>query len=171
MGILGRNDGWTIIEILSVCIIILIIASFALPSYMHARRAALEDNAIQRLNRIALAESRFYSDYERFGDFMELVDANLLPKGYSTKWEFRSPVTSASVLPFIDRYSLAFVTPNTPNSLYYQVIATPVGYNRMGLRTFNINKFITGSTYNDRLVAMPPVREGAEVNGLPVTIY
>jgi len=166
-----RQDGWTLIEILSVCLIIGLILGFAVPSFVVARRVAYEDNAIGRLRRISHAEGRFYAQYGRFGNFTELVTASYLPSGYSTVYRFRSRMTDASVLPFIDRYSLAFIVPDSPNSLYYKVDAVPVGYNRIGLRTFNINLFVTGATYPDNLLQSPPVREGLETNGEIVVEY
>jgi prepilin-type N-terminal cleavage/methylation domain-containing protein len=166
-----RQQGFTLIEILTVCVLLGLIASFALPSYMQARRVVYEDNAIARLRRISMAENRYYREFGRFGDFTELVTASFLPNGYSTRYEFRSPVSTVSVLPFIDRYSLSFAIPSSPNSLYYKVDALPVGDNQIGLRTFNINFFATGQIIPDRLSAVPPVREGLDVDGLPVSDY
>ena len=170
---LERQAGWTMIEILTVCVILGLILAFALPSYMQARRVVYEDNAISRLRRISLAESRYYSEYGRFGDYNELVSANYLPEGYSTVYRFQdnSPISERSVLAYIDRYSLSFFVPNSPNSLYYKVDAIPVGYNRMGLRTFNINLFITGQTRPDNILQVPPVREGVDPGGMIVQNY
>lgn len=165
-----KQKGWTLIEILSVCFMIAIILSYALPSYMQARKIAYEDNAIGRLQRIAFAESRYYNEYARFGNFAELVEASYLPRGYSTYFAFSKDLMSeSSILPFIDRYSLSFMVPNDVNSLYYKVDAVPIGYNRMGLRTFNINLFITGSTEPDNIMQNPPVREGLDSDG-PIVI-
>lgn len=158
-------------ELLFVCVLIGVIAAFALPSYMHSRRVVYEDNAIGRLRRIALAESRYYAAYGRYGDFGELKTAHYLPHGYSTRFEFMSPVTKSSVLPFIDRYSLAFTLPDSPNSIYYKVDAVPVGGNQMGLRTFNINVFITGEINPDNIFSVPPVREGLETDSPIVGDY
>lgn len=166
-----KENGWTMIEVLSVCIIIGIIASFAIPSYMQARRVVYEDNCISRLQRIALAESRYYSEFNTFGNFTELQTANLLPKGYSTVYYYMSPVSQASILPFIERYSLTFTIPDSANSLYYKVDAIPMPNNQMGLRTFNINLILTGEVHPDSIFQVPPVREGLEVNGTPVTVY
>jgi type II secretory pathway pseudopilin PulG len=168
-----RQKGWTLIEILSVCVLLGMIAAFALPSYMQARRVVYEDNAIGRLRRIALAETRYYSEYRRFGNYAELVEANYLPIGYSTVYKFQnnSPVSESSVLAYIDRYSLVFFVPNSPNSLYYKVDAIPVGYNRMGLRTFNINLFVTGQARPDNIMQEPPVREGLDPAGEIVQDY
>ena len=166
-----RQDGWTLLEILTVCVIIGIIASFALPSYMQARKVAYEDNAMGRLRRLALAESRYYGEFQRFANFNELVDVNYIPRGYSTLYQYTDPVSSSSVLPFIDRYSLAFFVPDSPNSLYYKIDAVPVGDNRMGLRTFNINMFVTGTDEPDNLLQEPPIREGLGINGPPVVNY
>jgi len=168
-----KQEGWTLIEILTVCLILGIIFAFALPSYMQARRVAYEDNAIGRLRRIALAESRFYGEYGRFGGFVELVSANFLPEGYSTVYRFQDvrPVGGSSVLAFVERYSLAFYVPDSPNSLYYKVDAIPVGYNRMGLRTFNINVFVTGQASPDNVLQVPPIREGLDPGGPIVQLY
>lgn len=166
-----KQKGFTLMEILTVCVLIALIASFAIPSYMQARRVVYEDNAIGRLRRIALAENRFYSEYGRFGNFQDLTVANYLPRGYSTRFDFMSPVSDSSILPFIDRYSLTFLVPDSANSLYYKVDAIPVGNNRMGLRTFNINLFVTGTTNPDSLLSVPPVRQGLDVGGEPVTDY
>jgi prepilin-type N-terminal cleavage/methylation domain-containing protein len=166
------QKGWTLIEVLSVCVLISIILSFALPSYMQARKVTYEDNAISRLQRIAFAETRYYNEYSRFGNFTELVEASYLPRGYSTYFELSKDIMSdSSILPFIDRYSLSFNIPASVNSLYYKVDAIPVGYNRMGLRTFNINLFITGSTNPDNILQNPPVREGLDSNGPIVMNY
>jgi prepilin-type N-terminal cleavage/methylation domain-containing protein len=166
-----RQEGWTLIEILMVCVIIGMIAAFAVPSFMHTRRIAYEDNAIARLQRIAHAETRYYSEYGRFGNFAELVTANFLPKGYSTVYRFTDPMDEFSLLPFIDRYSLALIVPDSPNSLYYKVDAVPVGYNRMGLRTFNINLFLTGTNNVDNILQVPPVREGLATDSPIVQDY
>ena len=166
-----RQEGWTLIEILTVCVIIGLIASFAIPSYMQARRVVYEDNAIMRLQRLALAETRYYTEFNRFGDFTELVEMNYIPRGYSTLYNFTDPMSQSSVLPYIDRYSLSFVVPNSANSLYYKIDAIPVGYNRMGLRTFNINLFVTGETGADNIMQQPPVRDGLAINGPIVVNY
>jgi type II secretory pathway pseudopilin PulG len=166
-----RQEGWTLIEILTVCLIIGIILGFAVPSVVQARKIAYENNAIGRLRRLAHAENRFYAEYGRFGEYTELVTASFLPRGYSTVYHFERPMTESSVLPFIDRYSLAFIVPNSPNSLYYKIDAVPVGYNRLGLRTFNINLFITGATYPDNLLQDPPVREGLDSDSPIVVEY
>jgi prepilin-type N-terminal cleavage/methylation domain-containing protein len=167
----NKNQGFTLIEILTVCVLIGIIAAFALPSYMQSRRVVFEDNAMARLRRIALAQNRFYAEYGRFGDFEELVTASYLPNGYSTVFAYRSPVAGSSILPFIDKYSLNFYIPRSANSLYYKVDAIPIGQNTMGLRTFNINVFVTGQINPDNLIAIPPVREGLDSDGMIVTDY
>ena len=161
------------IEILMVCVILGMIFAFAIPSYMQARRVVYEDNAVSRLRRVALAESRFYAEYGRFGDFTELVSASFLPRGYSTSYRFQDnhPRSQASVLPFIDRYSMVFSVPNSPNSLYYKIDAIPVGHNRMGLRTFNINLFVTGQVSPDNVLQVPPIREGVDPAGRIVQDY
>ena len=161
--------GYTLIEILTVAFIIAIIATMLIPSTTAVRKKTLENNAIVKLQRIATAEKRYHAEFGTFGYFNELVTQGFLPQGYSTAF-FYSPLRwGESVLPFIDKYSLSFIIPSTPNSAFFKIEAVPEK-SRLNLRTFNINMFLDGPA-PDRLIQMPPVREGLDEFGDPVVIY
>ena len=161
--------GYTLIEILTVAFIIAILATMLIPSTTAARKQILENNAIVKLQRIATAEKRYYAEFGTFGYFSELVDQNFLPQGYSTTFFYNPLRWGESILPFVDKYSLRFIIPSTPNSAFFKIEAVPEK-SRLNLRTFNINMFLDGPA-PDRLMQMPPVREGLDEFGDPVVIY
>jgi prepilin-type N-terminal cleavage/methylation domain-containing protein len=167
---LSRKAGFTLIELLTVALIIAILATMlVVPSLAAVKRKSLENNAVLKLQRIASAEKRYYSEFGTFAYFGELVDQGYLPQGYSTRFFYNTVRWGESVIPFIDKYSLSFTIPDTPNSAFFKIDAVPEK-NRLYLRTFNINLFLGGSG-GDRILQMPPVREGLDEFGEPVVQY
>ena len=161
--------GYTLIEILTVSFIIAILATMLIPSTTAVRKKTLENNAIVKLQRIATAEKRYFAEFGTFGYFNELVDQNFLPQGYSTTFFYNPLRWGESVLPFVDKYSLTFIIPSTPNSAFFKIEAVPEK-SRLNLRTFNINMFLDGPT-PDKLIQIPPVRYGLDEFGDPVVPY
>ena len=100
---------------------------------------------------------------------MGLVNQGYLPQGYSTRFFYNPLRWGESILPFVDKYSLRFIIPDTPNSVFFKIEAIP-DRSRLKLRTFNINLFLDGPS-PDRIFQMPPVREGLDEFGEPVVIY
>ena len=165
-----NEHGFTLLEILTVCLIVGVIATMlVMPSVSAVKSRSLESNAILKLQRIATAEKRYYAEFGIFGTYRELVDSNFLPQGYSTRFFYNPLRWGESILPFIDKYSLNFIVPDTPNSSFFVIQAIPER-SRLDLKTFNINMFLDGPT-PDRIVSIPPVRKGLDENGEPVTIY
>jgi len=154
---------------LTVAVIIVILATTAALSTAGVRRKTLEATAILRLQQLATAEKRFYSEFGTFGYFSELVQQKYIPEGYSTRFFYNPLRWGESVLPYVDKYSLRFIIPATPNSVFFKIEAIP-DRTRLNLRTFNINLFLDGPT-PDRIFQIPPVRNTLEENGEPVTFY
>jgi len=161
--------GFTLLEALTVALIIVILATVAIPSVTALKRKTLESNAVLKLQSLATAEKRYYSEFGTFGYFNELVEQKYIPEGYSTRFFYNPLRWGESVLPYIDKYSLSFVIPATPNSVFFKIEAIPER-SRLKLRTFNINLFLDGPT-PDRITQMPPVRNGLDEFGEPVVIY
>lgn len=161
--------GFTLVEILVVTLVIAILATIAVPSVTAIRRKTWEQNAILKLQEIATAEKRYYAEFQTFGYFSELVEQGYLPQGYSTRFFYNPLRWGESVLPFVDKYSLRFIIPYTPNSAFFKIEAVPEK-DRWKLRTFNINMFLDGPA-PDRIFQNPPVREGLDEFGDPVVIY
>jgi prepilin-type N-terminal cleavage/methylation domain-containing protein len=161
--------GFTLIEILTAALIIAVLATMLVPSASAVKRKTLEGNAILKLQRIASAEKRYFAEFGTFGYFSELVQQGYLPQGYSTSFFYNPPRWGESILPFIDKYSLRFIIPDTPNSAFFKIDAIP-DKSRLYLRTFNINLFL-GGPGSDQIFQMPPVREGLSEFGEPVVQY
>lgn len=165
----SNGSGYTLIEILSVAFIMAILVTMLIPSTSAARRKHLENNAVTKLQRIATAEKRYYAEFGTFGYFSELVSQDYLPSGYSTAFFYNPLRWGNSILPFVDKYSLRFIIPSTPNSAFFKIEAVPE-QSSLNLRTFNINLFLDGPT-PDKLIQIPPVREGLDEFGDPVVPY
>jgi prepilin-type N-terminal cleavage/methylation domain-containing protein len=161
--------GYTLIEMLTVTLIIVILASIVIPASRAVNRRNYENQAVMKLERIATAEKRYYSEYGTFGYFGELVNHGDIPQGYSTRFYYNPLLWGESILPYIDKYSLHFTIPSTPNSAFFKIDAIPEK-NRLNLQTFNINMFLDGPT-PDRFMQLPPVRKGLDENGEPVVTY
>jgi type II secretory pathway pseudopilin PulG len=146
----------TLTEILVVMGIILVIGSLAIPSVRQVKRRHYEDMAILKLKESANAEKRYLQQYKRFGTY------------YETKLSYYAPVTGASVRPFIEAYSVRFLVPDRPNSLYFKIVAYPID-GSLGLTSFNINMFLTEENANIAPYQDPPLRKGLDDNGLPVS--
>lgn len=80
-----REEGFSLIELLIVVVIIGIIAAIAIPNLLASRRSANEASAISSLRTISTAEANFMATRGRYADQMfELGSANLLDSSLST---------------------------------------------------------------------------------------
>jgi type IV pilus assembly protein PilA len=77
----GRDDGFSLIELLLVVAIIAIIAAIALPGLMRARLAANESSAIAALRTISSAQATFASSCGGGGFAQSLDDLSEPPTG------------------------------------------------------------------------------------------
>ncbi|MBU1023708.1 type II secretion system GspH family protein [bacterium] len=161
------ESGMTLAEILVVVGIILIIGTLAIPSIRQVKRRHFEDVAILKLKDSANAEKRYFSHFKRFGNYHELVDAGFLPPGYTTRLEYWLPITGASTRPFIEAYSVRFLVPQSPNSLFFKIVAYPVDES-LGLNTYNINMFLNFEDRSDLIYQDPPIRKGYDDDGPPI---
>ena len=167
---MGNQSGMTLIEILVVMGIILIIGTLAIPSIRQVKRRHFEDMAMLKLKESGVAEKRYFQQYRHFGTFRELVQAGLLPPGYTTKLWYYTPKTGISTRPFIENYSVRFLVPDRPNSLWFKVVAYPVD-DALGLTPFNINMNLDTDVGAVLIYQDPPIRLGLMDNGVPVIKY
>jgi len=139
---LGRNRGFSLIELLIVVAIILVIAAVAIPSMVRARMAANESSAASAVRTITVAEIVYYNNYPTIGY------ANQLPDLGRT-----APCTPAPSHACLLDNNLANALPGTTGHSGYQFLATgiaagsplntafvtggtPTGPNKTGARDF-----------------------------------
>lgn len=67
--------GFSLIELLLVCVIVGIIAAVAVPAYQKATKAAENASAVQMLRVIYSTEATYYSQHGRFGRLEEIHPA------------------------------------------------------------------------------------------------
>ena len=83
---MGRQRGFTLIELMIVVAIIAIIAAIAIPNLMRSRIQANESSAIYNLRAIVSAQGGFFSSNSRFAtEFNELTTAN--PPYLNGNWD------------------------------------------------------------------------------------
>jgi len=66
------NKGFSLIELLLVCVIVGIIAAVAIPGYQKSRRAAENGTTFANLRTISSTQATFYSQNNRFAKLGEL---------------------------------------------------------------------------------------------------
>ncbi len=63
-----RDEGFTLIELMIVVVVIGILATLAIPKYGNSRQRAARTSGISDLRNLTTQEERFYSENGRYGD-------------------------------------------------------------------------------------------------------
>ena len=80
-----RDSGFTLVEILTVALIIVIIATFAFPSYRKSRQRALETAGVHGMKSFAAAMEEYYNYHGSYAtSFNALKSAGLIDSNYNT---------------------------------------------------------------------------------------
>ncbi len=108
----GRSRGFSLIELLIVVAIILIIAAIAIPNLLRARIAANEASAANSVRSINTAEFAYSAQYPTNGYAVALANKS----GYV--------------------FAATGLLPNGAINLSFISAASPVDYNRSGVRDF-----------------------------------
>jgi prepilin-type N-terminal cleavage/methylation domain-containing protein len=84
-------EGFTLVELLVVILIISILAAIAIPVYLHQRERALDATAKSDLNQISQFEEMYLEDNGSYGTLADLVGDNLAvgPSKGDTVWVVR----------------------------------------------------------------------------------
>jgi prepilin-type N-terminal cleavage/methylation domain-containing protein len=135
------ESAFTLIEMLTVCAIIGILATMAIASMRGGKGIAYETMCIGALKHINENEQLFFNRHNHFTDWRGLiVEGDLLDPGYAKNDNLRDPLDT----PIAIMYSLQFYA----YSATFSVIAYPVDTAVWNLRTFAVDS--DGSILNSK---------------------
>ena len=105
----GRSSelGFTLIEVLLVCAIIVILVGVGTASYLEAQRRAEEHRCAERLAELAVYEKMYSREFGDYALFWQLQDQGYVDPHYI---EADTPTHNAGI-PFIPEYVLEFTIP------------------------------------------------------------
>jgi type IV pilus assembly protein PilA len=161
----GRNKGFSLIELLIVVAIILIIAAIAIPNLLRARIAANESSAVSAIRTINTAEFTYNTAYPNSGYATALANlggaANCIPSP-ATACLIDSVLSSAS--PGVSSKSgyvflATGLVPIGAANRSFVSAASPVTFNATGVRNFcstedGVLRFDPGAANSTPVVTM-----------------
>lgn len=135
-GEMGRQKGFSLIELLIVVAIILIIAAIAIPNLLRSRIAANEASAVSGIRAITTAEHAYSAAYPDIGFTCSLSSLGPPPSGQTpstTGSDILDPVISAGIK---SGYSFALANCSGTPISNYQSSAAPITVGGSGQRAF-----------------------------------
>lgn len=129
LAIRRRQQGFTLVEVLTVAAIITILATVALASMRQSRALALEASAVGAGKTLANAEYQYFARHKAFANFQELqAERDLIDVRYTAGDNLNTTLDSP-IAPF---YSVHIVT--RPD--IFRISLVPVPGSGYDLRTF-----------------------------------
>ncbi len=100
-----RDSGFTLVEILTVALIIAIIATFAFPSYRKSRQRALETAGVHGMKSLATAMEEYYNHYGYYApNFNTLKYAGYIDRNYAQSDAYHG--LNGSLRPFVKGFTI-----------------------------------------------------------------
>jgi len=138
---LRGDKGFTLIEMLTVCAIIGILATMAVASMRGGRTVAFEAMCIGALKHISEGEQIYFNRHMRFTDWNGLQrEGDLIDVGYAKADKLMDPLDTPIAL----MYSIRFYGSSTT----FKAVAFPVDTSTWKLRTFAVDS--DGSILNNK---------------------
>lgn len=159
----NNQNGYTILEMLFVCAIVVVVALMGMGSFKAQRRYGIEMNCVSKLKQIA----QFQESYRDIGDsslnpdgsygtFFKLQNAGYIAPSYEI-----ADTESHEGEPFISYYQIEIVKSPTglteePDANQYMIIASPIGAQHK-LRIFMMQEdgevyFLSGNVTGEKKV-------------------
>jgi len=100
-----KDAGFTLVEILTVALIIAIIATFAFPSYRKSRQRALESAGIHGMRSLAAAMEEYYNNNGSYPySFNALKSAGFIDRNYAQSDHYHG--LHGSLRPFVKGFTV-----------------------------------------------------------------
>jgi Tfp pilus assembly protein PilE len=159
----NNQNGYTILEMLFVCAIVVVVALMGMGSFKAQRRYGIEMNCVSKLKQISQFQESFRDIGDSslnpdgsYGSFFELQNAGFIPSTYDI-----ADTEAHEGEPFIPFYQIEIVKSPTglteePDANQFMVIASPVGAPHK-LRIFMMQEdgevyFLSGNTSGEKIV-------------------
>lgn len=84
----SKQQGFTLIELMVVVVIVGILAAFAIPNFLRYRAQAMQAEARSNLAGIFVAETSFFSERKEYGNFTDVGFA--IAEGGTNRYTYRS---------------------------------------------------------------------------------
>lgn len=88
MGLSSKQNGFTLIELMVVVVIVGILAAFAIPNFLRYRAKAMQAEARSNLAEIFVAETSFFTERKEFGNFTDIGFA--IAAGGTNRYTYRT---------------------------------------------------------------------------------
>ena len=133
----NEGSGFTLIEVLTVALMIAILASMAVVSMRGGRRVAFETRAIAAVKNIAENEIIYYSRYKEFGTWDQMRDeGDLIDPGYDQSDDLDDPTDA----PIANLYQFSIFLPTAGQCFTaYAFPHSALPHQVWSLRTYAVN--------------------------------
>ena len=146
MSDLNSNNGFSLIELLIVVVVIGLIAAIAIPNLLASRRSSNEASAVSALRTINNAQSAYYSTAgnNNFGTAAQLYGRQMIDRTLAAAHNVNvggNPVTNTAKSGYRFRIQTTAAAPGTPATFVISAIpATASGITQTGTRRYCVTE-------------------------------